>query len=73
MIEYSWKPGTNKPPPLLSYTLIDASNWTLFTINAIIKVENYELQNKLRFSVGTGSAKLKGVGSSTFYIKYLHP
>ena len=26
VIEYRWNPGTQKPPPLLSYTLIDASN-----------------------------------------------
>lgn len=45
------------------------SDWTLLMINAVIKTNEHDY---IQLSFRKGSTYLRGVGYSTFYIKYLH-
>ena len=49
------------------------SDWTQFTINAIIKIENLSSSNKISLKIVGISPKLLGSGFSTFFIRYLYP
>ena len=61
--------GTNIPPSLFTSTLIEQSDWTPITINTIIKIEWLA---RIYFDFNSKNGHLKGAGSSTFYIKFLH-
>ena len=60
--------------PIFSLNLNLISSWTPFTINAIIKFELPQHRSDINFLMfGSNTLVFKGVGYSTFYIKYLHP
>ena len=60
--------------PIFSLNLNLISSWTPFTINAIIKFELPQHRSDIKFLMfGSNTLVFKGVGYSTFYIKYLHP
>ena len=60
--------------PIFSLNLNLISSWTPFTINAIIKFELPKHRSDINFLMfGSNTLVFKGVGYSTFYIKYLHP
>ena len=75
-IKYSYYVGINSPNPIYSINLINQSNWTPITINSILHIDTAISGGKPSdiYCIGTsGNLIFKGIGYSTFYIKYLHP
>ena len=73
-IVYLFWSGLNKPADLFTLNLGTQSSWTPITINIIKKIEIRK--NSHRADIGFflyNNAVFKGVGYSTFHIKYLHP
>ena len=67
--------GLNIPSPLISINLINQNNWIPITINSIFHI-NKEISGDPAkiICIGTnGNLIFKGIGYSSFYIKYLHP
>ena len=66
--------GLNIPSPLISINLINQNNWIPITINSIFHI-NKEISGDPAtiICIGTnGNLIFKGIGYSSFYIKFLH-
>ena len=73
IVYLSWS-GLNKPADLFTLNLGTQSSWTPITINIIKKIEiRKDLHRADIGFVLRNNAVFKGVGFSTFHIKYLHP
>ena len=75
-IKYNYYVGISSPNPIYSINLINQSNWTPITINSILHIDTAISGGKPSdiYCIGTsGNLIFKGIGYSTFYIKYLHP
>ena len=63
-------PSSGNQQELYTTNFIEKPDWMHFTINAIIKIE---AASQITFAFHSGTGRLYGTGSSSFYIKYLHP
>ena len=69
-IMYDRDPGVGISQELFTLNFLEQPDWMHFTINAIIKIE---FTSQITFAFHTGTGRLYGTGSSSFYIQYMHP
>ena len=74
-IKYNYYSGINSPNPIFHINMINQTDWTPITINSLVYI-NKDINNsneaEILMNLTSGNAIFKGVGYSSFYIKFLH-